>query len=66
MDIHATLDYSSAESISFVLPYFFPFDFVENPANKGSGAFVFTNMWRLAFVNLAPVQTAVPGGVATG
>lgn len=66
VDIHASMDYSSAESVSLVLPWFYPFDFAENPANKGAGAFGFTGMWDLVFTNLASVSTAVPGGVAHG
>lgn len=62
VDIHATLDCNNATEIELVLPFYWAFDYVQNPSDPTSGA----TQYEVSVVVLSPMQTAVPGGTAAG
>jgi hypothetical protein len=58
-DAWARVDVSSAENFVLHLPFLWPYDWATLPSGP-------VNSWKRIFTCLAPVRTAIPGGVTTG
>lgn len=59
VDHYARLDCANSENLVLQLPFLWPFDFATLPTGP-------VNSWAVSLVCLAPLRTAIPGGITTG
>lgn len=66
-DVHAEILATAGNDVCLTLPFFWPFDYAA--LRSSASAFAQTGLaksWTVFITNLAPLATAIPGGVASG
>jgi len=61
VDLHSTINYACADDVVMTLPWFYPYDYLENPFNGIS-----TPMWNVSLTSLSPAKVSIPNSTAGG